>query len=237
MKYLIHFYYKLQSYLKLPIPIFFKKLFRVYHGNKQLDKKLLKYLNFDNGFYIDIGAYDGITQSNTFFYEKYKNWRGILIEPSKSKFLLCKKFRSKKNFFYNNACVSSRSKNKSIEMTYINLKSFSEEIVPKNFLKKHLKKYDLLRGEKVFKYRIKTKTLSYILDNCRAPKIIDFFNLDTEGSEFEILNGINFKKYKFKYILIETNNFPKLKNYLHKKNFKFIKKFNYNDYLFTQKIM
>ena len=98
MKYLIHFYYKIQSYLKLPIPIFFKKLFRRYHGNKQLDKQLLQYLNFDNGFYIDIGAYDGITQSNTFFYEKYKNWRGVLIEPSKSKYLLCKKFRSKKNF-------------------------------------------------------------------------------------------------------------------------------------------
>ncbi len=35
-----------------------------------------------NGYYIDIGANDGITYSNTYILEKYYNWTGLLIEPS-----------------------------------------------------------------------------------------------------------------------------------------------------------
>ena len=47
-----------------------------------VDIKMLNYLNFDNGFYIECGANDGITQSNTYKLEKDKNWKGLLIEPS-----------------------------------------------------------------------------------------------------------------------------------------------------------
>ena len=57
-------------------------------------------------------------------------------------------------------------------------------------------------------------------------------SLDTEGSEFEVLNGIDFKNYNFKYMLIETNHFSKLDEYLSNKKYKFLKKFNYNDFLF-----
>ena len=36
-----------------------------------------------NGFFIELGANNGLTQSNTAFFEKYRNWSGILIEPSR----------------------------------------------------------------------------------------------------------------------------------------------------------
>jgi hypothetical protein len=45
-----------------------------------IDKKLLKYINYKNGFYIEYGANDGVDQSNRWYYEKFKNWHGILIE-------------------------------------------------------------------------------------------------------------------------------------------------------------
>ena len=42
---------------------------------------LLKYLNYENGFFIEAGANDGVVQSNTFYFEKELNWTGLLIEP------------------------------------------------------------------------------------------------------------------------------------------------------------
>ena len=61
-----------------------------------LDRKLEKYLNKQNGFYVELGANDGIAQSNSLYFELYKNWRGVLVEPSPKEFLFLKKKRYKK---------------------------------------------------------------------------------------------------------------------------------------------
>lgn len=47
----------------------------------QIDLKLLAYLDFEGGFFIEAGANDGIDQSNTYYFERYMKWRGLLIEP------------------------------------------------------------------------------------------------------------------------------------------------------------
>ena len=83
----------------------FKK-FKKFNAYNDLDKKLLKYINYKDGFYIDCGANDGINQSTTWFYEKTLNWRGILIEPIPQVFEMLKKNRSKDNIFVNAALVS-----------------------------------------------------------------------------------------------------------------------------------
>jgi len=41
-----------------------------------------KYLGYRNGFFIELGAMNGITYSNTKFFEDQLNWTGILIEPT-----------------------------------------------------------------------------------------------------------------------------------------------------------
>ena len=69
----------------------FKIFNRRYFGVNLLDKKLEKYLNYDNGFFIELGANDGKTQSNTLYFERYRNWNGILIEPSPNNYLKCLK--------------------------------------------------------------------------------------------------------------------------------------------------
>jgi hypothetical protein len=74
-------------------------------SRNNIDLKMLNFLNYRNGFYIEIGAYDGIQESNTLFFEKYKNWRGILVEPSEQYFRLIKN-RNFNNFFFHKACVS-----------------------------------------------------------------------------------------------------------------------------------
>jgi len=62
-----------------------------YFGLNQIDRELASILNFDDGFYVEIGANDGNTQSNTKHFELFRNWRGILIEPVPKTFKKLKK--------------------------------------------------------------------------------------------------------------------------------------------------
>ena len=48
---------KIRSYLS-------EKL-RKFYGTNLIDKQLLEYLNYNDGFFIELGAHDGLTESNT----------------------------------------------------------------------------------------------------------------------------------------------------------------------------
>ena len=72
---------------------------------------------------------------------------------------------------------------------------------------------------------------------------IDFFSLDVDDNEIEVLDGIDFNKHIIEYMLIETDNFVRLKNFLIKKNYKYLKRLSnykfvdkpdYGDYLFKR---
>ena len=95
-----------------------------YFGQNKMDKKLLQYLNYKNGFFIELGANDGLRQSNTYYLEKNLSWRGILIEPEKKNFIKCKKNRSTKNFYFNVAC-QKKNNQKKMKFLYSDLMTIS----------------------------------------------------------------------------------------------------------------
>ena len=208
--------------LKGLLPIKFKtylKKFKKFNAYHDLDKKLLNYINYKNGFYIDCGANDGVNQSTTYYFEKYLNWRGILIEPVPEVYNELKNNRNKNNYFYNYALVSKKYNQQEINFVFNN----KDSLQAKNALGTSL----LKKNEKII--TVKCKTLESILDNIKIPKTIDLFSLDVEGYEFEVLEGINFNSVKFKYILCETEFPEKLNNFLTQKKYKFVERFsNYN---------
>ena len=61
----------------------------------RLDHKILKHLKKRFGFFVEAGANDGIQQSNTLYFEKHRNWRGILIEADPALASQCRKVRKK----------------------------------------------------------------------------------------------------------------------------------------------
>ena len=225
-------YYNFKKILNFKIPVFLKKILKKNYKKNNLDIQLEKYLNFPNGFFIELGAHDGITQSNTYYYEKKKNWRGILIEPIPKLFKICKKNRAEKNYFFCNACVGFDYEKEDVKLIYSNLKTTSVDLTSDIYRKKHLANPELNFFEKQSNFLAKAKTLNSILLESNAPNIIDFFSLDVEGAEFEVLNGIDYNKFNFRYIIVETDQFDKLKKFLTNKKYKFVKKFNFNDYLF-----
>ena len=228
-KFLLEFYYD------------FKNKRKTYYGHHELDKKLKRYLNYERGFFVELGANDGIKQSNTFYFEKNLGWNGVLIEPIKTKYLKCLKYRSPKNYFYNNACVGINFKRDKIKMIYSDLMSSIDDkkIINKIDAKKHAKdgeKY-LLKNEKIEEFWVSTRTLNDILQEVNTPKLIDFLSLDVEGSELEVLNGIDFRVYNFKFILVESRDDDEIIKYLSNKNYNFLEKISKRDLIFKYKYL
>lgn len=209
---------KFKGLFPVKLKTFFKK-FRKFNGYNELDKKMLEYINYEDGFYIECGANDGVNQSNTWYFEKKLRWKGLLIEPIKSVFNELKKNRSHENFFINKALRPISYKKKTIILN-INTK---DTLTTRSTL-------DNLDRRKV---KVRSTNLNYILKKIKAPREIDFFSLDVEGDEFKVLNGVNFMKYSFKYILIECNKIKEMKKFLSKYNYKYEKKMSSgHDYLF-----
>ena len=114
---------------------------------------------------------------------------------------------NKKAFFFDrdNTLIEDKGytyKKKDINLIYSNLRTITDD--SKNLInpKKHLNSDDLKFNENHNKITCAVRTLNSILNEINAPKKIDFFSLDTEGYEIEILKGIDFEVYKFRYILI-----------------------------------
>jgi len=212
---------KIKGLFPVTLKTFIKK-FRNFNADNKLDLKMLKYINYEKGFFIECGANDGINQSNTWYYEKKLNWRGVLIEPIPEVFDQLKKNRKSENLFFNNVLKSFKDKRKYIRLIYDKKDSLITKIESKKI-------------KNTYSFRSRAKTLNEILTISKAPKKIDFFSLDVEGDEINVLNGVDLKKYYFKYILIETINLKKVINKLKRFDYKLKKKLSNIDYLFKKK--
>ena len=161
------------------------------------DLEVLKfYNNKKNGFFIEIGASDGIELSNTYLLEKMYNWKGVCVEPIPKRFeLLCK--NRENTLCYNYAVYNESDTQVTFDISNV---------------------YDLLSGiEKNIdchmnivnsnKRQIIVNTFSFndLLEKSNAPLFIDYLSLDTEGSELEILKSVDLQKYTFGLIDVEHN--------------------------------
>ena len=165
---------------------------------------VLSMLNFKKqGYFVEFGAADGIIASNTYLLENQFGWDGILAEPARCWQNDLKKNRESNIDF---DCVWHTSNE---QLLFLELQSWpvgsglaSTLKKRKKFLKKHIGK------EK--EYLVKTISLNDLLERYNAPPQIDYLSIDTEGSELDILRNLDFEKYNFSVITIETHhNFDK----------------------------
>lgn len=160
-------------------------------------------INIDSqaGYFVEVGAGNGVKFSNTLFLENH-GWTGILIEPNKTAFKKLRKIRS--SILCDSACFDiSGQFVKFTETREGEYSAFTSLYM--NPLSNESKR------SPVSSYLVRTITLDELFEQFNSPKIIDFLTIDTEGSEIQVINGINFKKYKFKIICIEMN-YSKIKS-------------------------
>jgi len=204
-----------------------------------LDDKLLKYLNFENGFFIEAGANDGLSQSNTALYEFEYGWKGLLVEPNPKKCFECKKRRIN-SIVENYALVSDNYTDDYIEGNFDET-GYSESLTSLVYDKGDW--CDSLL--QVYKEKIKNNlikvpaiTLNKLLEKHQIEKV-DFISLDVEGYEISVLNGFDLEKYNPTYLLIETTNLENRKKstieYMEERDYTVIDQPSINDSLFAKK--
>jgi len=179
-----------------------------------LDSKLNKLINKDNGFYIELGANDGLFQSNTALLEFNRGWKGLLIEPSYDKFMECVRNRPN-SICYQYACVSN---------------DYKDNMIRGDFFGSPMASIDGKRNNSSHLVNVPAITLERILDN-HSVSHIDLLSLDVEGYELSILKGLNLNKYRPLFILIEVynNEYDNIVNFLKDNNYTLHSNFtNYN---------
>ena len=179
-------------------------------SNSQLgqDLEVLKhYNNKNNGFFVEIGASDGINLSNTFLLETKYNWKGICVEPLPEQYN--KLYKNRPNSYCCNLAVYNQSNLTVLFDIANNFDMFSG--ISKD-IDCHKESVDKNKTQ----INIETISLNDLLDKYNAPAFIDYLSLDTEGSEFEILKSLDFNKYKFGLIDVEHNYVEPRRTYIRK---------------------
>jgi len=178
----------------------------------------------NNGFFVDVGAFDGKYLSNTFLFENL-GWGGICIEPNPEAFNYLE-IKRRKSTNLNYACIDDENIS-SVVLNVVSmgyLSTIDNSIERENDIIKRYKK----RGfdfEGFKKIDVKAITLNAILKNHALSKEIDFLKIDVESAELIVLKGLNLKKYKPRVIILEANtsDFEKeLREYMDGKGYYFV---------------
>jgi FkbM family methyltransferase len=156
-------------------------------------------------FFVEFGATNGITLSNTWLLEKKLGWQGILVEPAK---VWHQDLRHNRNCIIDNRCLTAASGGVA-SFSEVNGGGLTAEYSTLTALANGPKetKAHQLNGNFI-NYDVDCISLTDLLDSHSAPRNIDYMSVDTEGSEFEILNAFDFQRYKVKLLTIEHNFLP-----------------------------
>jgi FkbM family methyltransferase len=161
------------------------------------DLNVLKfYKNKRNGYFVEIGASDGITLSNTYLLEKDFGWHGICAEPIPDKF--SKLVKNRPHSFCTSKPVYSAS---NVDVTFDIANSY--DLL--SGITNHIDKYKQTVNQNKRQLHLKTISFNDLLKQYNAPMFIDYLSLDTEGSELEILKSLDFNTYTFGLIDVEHN--------------------------------
>ena len=155
-------------------------------------KQLLKATS--PGTYVDIGCWHPVKASNTYYFY-LRNWKGICIDPNPQLKMLYQKTRPKDIFI--NSGIALRNETKEyIMFEESSINTFSEE-----FVKSHNLTTSII-------HRIKTPVapLAEILSRQLGPTDrLDFFDIYVEGMDLEVLRTNDWKKFRPRVVLIETD--------------------------------
>lgn len=184
----------------------------------------------NEGFYIDVGAFDGVHLSNTYSFE-LSGWSGICVEPNLEMFKLCNENRVN-SYCFNCACSDGASSKAIFYSEEIGLLSTLENSnekasdVERRYKSRGLD-FDGFKTEEVSCY-----TLNEILTKLPSEvENIDFVSIDVEGHEMSVLRGFDLSVYRPTVIVIEANDpssEKEIKEYLTGNNYYFSKKLGVN---------
>ncbi len=183
-----------------------------------------------NGFFLDSGASDGVQSNNTHLLEVSYDWKGICIEPNKVFF---EKLVKNRKCHCLNYCLYDKE-------DYVDFLELGNDVggIMEEYHPSHLDRAKAsndvqkdLYGNPMTVKKL-TRTIDQVLKECNSPQTIDYWSLDTEGSELAILKSFPFDAYSFRVITVEHNHFPvreEIKEFLEFKGYERIKELEVDD--------
>lgn len=155
-----------------------------------------------------MGGFDGSKFSNSYAFHKGLNWKGILIEASPTNYALMVKNRPSEIATIHSA-ICSKERN----LHFVNKSSKGAvngfvEFAAESFKKQWWTEEDIKNAMVVRCRSLTTNLLETVGPNFH----VDFFSLDVEGAEYEVLQSLDFSIYSFGVIFVEADSHNAEKN-------------------------
>jgi len=183
------------------------------------------------GFFLELGAFDGFSDSNTYVLEKRYQWGGICIEPNPEFFdLLVNKYQR------SCTCVpyAVDAVRGSVEFV---LSDQTSGLILDEADNSSTKRPDFIEQARADgRVRVvEALPLAELLDKYSAPKVIDYFSLDVEGLETRIMRNFPFDRYTFLAVTIERPT-PELNEILFRNGYHFVKNSLYDTFYVHERL-
>jgi FkbM family methyltransferase len=147
--------------------------------------------NSDKKYFVEVGAFDGRTLSNTYMLEKSLGWDGLCIEALPNMAALCQNNQRKQVV---QVAVGGPDDPPSLTFDVKGVLSGLREYQDAHF-----------GHQPSSSFTVSTRTLTQVLDAANAPSFLHYVSIDTEGNELRILQGFDFDRYQIGYLTIEHN--------------------------------
>ena len=185
------------------------KFYSQYQQDQYLYENIFK--GKRNGVFVDIGAHDGVTLSNTYFFEKNMGWTGICVEPIPEVFARLKASRKC-------ICVEGCVFDKRPTVSFLKISGWAEMLsgIVENYDPRHVKRLHWemdLNGGKSEVIQVTCYDFNQLLLNHNM-RHIDYLSIDTEGGEMGILQSIDFSKIDIDVLEVENNYHDPMREFL-----------------------
>jgi FkbM family methyltransferase len=167
------------------------------HG---MDRRLDELIDRDGGFFVEAGGNDGYTQSNTYWLERFRGWKGLLVEPMQETYDECVVERPGATVV-RAALVPADYEGDTVRMRFAELMS---TVATEDVDEWRTRMGTVLGWRDAYDADVPARTLSSILDEIRAPEI-DVLSLDVEGFEPQVLQGLDLERHAPRRILVEVH--------------------------------
>jgi FkbM family methyltransferase len=159
-----------------------------------MDTRLEALLPKRGGVYLEAGAHDGYTQSNSYYLERHRGWSGVLVEAVPELYERARRRRPRSRVF-NCALVGPDHAGEVVEVEFGDLMSVVGS-------PGHAAQGLEVAGRAPYRVSVPARTLSSVLDEAGVSHF-DLLVLDIEGGELEALRGLDFERHSPDHMLIE----------------------------------
>lgn len=171
----------------------------------EIDRKLERHLDRDGGVFIEAGANDGVRQSNTYYFEKIRGWKGLLVEPVPELAAECRKNR-RASVVREAALVEREVAGATVELHVAGLMStVAGALGDGAATAEHVAAGRAVQGlAETRTIRVSARTLSALIDEAGLVGEIDLLSLDVEGAEEAALRGLDLRRHIPRFICVEA---------------------------------